>query len=70
MGGLPQPEVGRIVHYINDADEHQAAIITDYQGAGVINAHTWSRDGQGQAVTGVHYSSVPRRLTWHWPESA
>ena len=67
---LPEPAIGRIVHFVNESEEHEAAIITHYHGAGVINARAWSKDGQGHAVTQVRYSSVPRKLSWHWPETA
>lgn len=74
MDGLA---IGRIVHYVRDDGEHQAAIVTGINYGGIPEGHVFltvfgtvldTFDGQPQAYAFVPYDPEGAPLTWHWPE--
>lgn len=78
MNGLT---VGRIVHYIDNDDEHRAAIVVYVwnKESGLVNLQVFNNGQYGDPYhapegaylkTSVQYSEQPTTNTWHWVEKA
>jgi hypothetical protein len=76
---MPQPSVGRIVHYTDSEGQCQAAVITQVRN-GYVTALTvfpphfgpypelGTADGNEKFYFDVEDCYAWRSYTWHWPE--
>jgi hypothetical protein len=73
---MATPSVGRVVHYVNEAGAHQAAIIVKVWSAECVNLHVlpdYSDTHEALGKTSVLYhdenpDNPPRPSSWHWCE--
>ena len=66
----PPPTLGRIVHFVNGFDEHEAAIVTHvFEPSDTVNLGVFTKRGMYESPTSIAHDESGARFTWHWPET-